>query len=387
MKRVLCLLLALLLLPLAALAEEPNETDAAFDKIFSRYKTTGGVVVVAREGEIVYQRSYGYAHKRSGELVTDESYFRIASVSKLVSAIHVMQLVEQGLLDLDTDISDYFGYPIRHYQYPDVPITLRQLMSHTAAIDASGGYAKASGASVQELLSLESRRKNNYLPYQPGSKYTYSNFGAGLMGSLMELATGKNLNDSITESLYAPLGIDAAYAPQLLQNPEKITYQYSAEGKVNTSRDVQLAKEWDPSVDPEHHYRSVAGRVFIRGEDLCRLGMVLCEGGTLDGVTILQPETIAAMQEYQKDKPGITGHSPYGLCVYRESALLNSRMVYGHQGMSDGLVAGLFYEPESRFTIAIITNGSDSRQDHRITLINRKLFGLAWELFGEAGVE
>ncbi|MBR4068015.1 MAG: serine hydrolase [Clostridia bacterium] len=329
MKRVLCFLLALLLLPLAALAEEPNEIDAAFDKIFSRYETTGGVVVVARDGEIVYQRNYGYAHKKSGEPVTDETYFRIASVSKLVSAIHVMQLVEQGLLDLDADISDYFGYPIRNLKYPDTPITLRQLMTHTSSIDSSGGYANAPGASVKELLSQEARRKKNYLTHQPGSKYAYSNFGAGLMGSLMEIATGKNLNDSITESLYAPLGIDAAYAPVLLKKPEKITYQYSEDGKVATSREALLAREWDPLVDPEHHYRSVAGRVFIRGYDLCRLGMVLCEGGTLDGQTLLAPETIAAMQEYQKGKPGVTGHSPYGLCVYLESKLLKDRTVYG----------------------------------------------------------
>lgn len=387
MKRVLCLLLVLLLLPLAALAEEPNEIDAAFDKVFSRYKTTGGVVVVAREGEIVYQRSYGYAHKKSGELVTDDTYFRIASVSKLVSAIHVMQLVEQGLLDLDADISDYFGYPIRNLKYPDIPITLRQLMTHTSSISSTGGYAYTPDAAVKEMLSLEARRKNNYLPQKPGSKYSYSNFGAGLMGSLVELVTGKNLNDSITENLFAPLGVDAAYSPQLLQYPEKITYQYNDAGKVATSRETLLAREWDPSVDPEHHYRSVPGRVFIRGYDLCRLGMVLCEGGVLDGHFFLQPETIAAMQEYQKGKPGITGHSPYGLCVYLESKLLKNRTVYGHQGMSEGLVAGLFYEPESKFTIAIITNGSDSRQDHRITLINRRLFGLAWELFGEEGVE
>lgn len=391
MKRILCLVLTLmLLLPCAAFAgqaEEIDPTDAAFDKLFKRYKATGAVIVVAKDGELVYRRNYGYAHKRSQEPVTDETYFRIASVSKLVSAIHVMQLVEEGKLSLDADISDYFGYTIRNPQYRDAPITLRMLMSHTSSIDSSGSYANNPKASVFDMLSLEKRRTANYLEYRPGKKYTYSNLGAGLLGSLIELATGKNVNDSITEALFAPLGIDAAYHPTLLKEPEKITYLYSDIGKLVKGRDKNLASQWDPGVDPEKHYRSVPGSVWIHGSDLCRLGILLCDGGTLEGQTFLQPETVAAMQASQKDLGGITCDSPYGLCVYRDSKLLKQRQVFGHQGMSDGLVAGLFYEPESRFVVAIITNGSDSRQDNRITIINRKLFGLAWETFGEAGVE
>jgi len=384
LKRVFCLLIAVLLfLPSISFAEDAATLDEAFDKVFKRYKTTGGVIVVAREGEIVYQRNYGYAYARDKEEVTDDTYFRIASVSKLVSAMHVMQLVEDGLLDLDTDISEYFGYTIRNFRYKDVPITLRQLMSHTSSINSEGGYTYNQEATVQEMLSLESRRGSNYLKFAPGTEYVYSNFGAGLMGSLIELATGKNLNDSITERLFAPLNIDASYAPTLLNDPEKVTYLYSEEGKVVKGRSKILSDPWDESVNPELHFRSVPGRIWIKGRDLCRLGMVLCQGGTLDGQVLLQPETIAAMQEDQKGKPGISCDSRYGLCVYRESLLLEDRLVYGHQGMSNGLVAGLFYEPQSQFVVAIITNGSDSRQDHRLTIINRKLFALAWEHFGE----
>lgn len=387
MKRFLCILTAiLLLLPAISFAEDSAALDEAFDKIFKRYKTTGGVIVVAREGEIVYQRNYGYAHARSKEEVTDDTYFRIASVSKLVSAMHVMQLVEDGLLDLDTDISEYFGYTIRNSRYKDVPITLRQLMTHTSSIDSEGGYTYKPEATVQELLSLESRRTSNYLEFAPGTKYVYSNFGAGVMGSLVELATGKNLNDSITERLFAPLEIDASYAPTLLKDPEKVTYLYSETGGVVKGRSKILADPWDETVNPELHYRLVPGKIWIKGRDLCRLGMVLCEGGTLDGQVLLQPETIAAMQEDQKGQPGISCDSLYGLCVYREQLLLEDRLVYGHQGMSQGLVAGLFYEPQSGFVVAIITNGSDSRQDHRLTIINRKLFALAWEHFGENAV-
>lgn len=392
MRRLLCLFLSLMLLPLAALCEEASpvpdtaELDEAFGAIFRRYKTTGGVIVIARGEEILYQRNYGYAYRTDKELVTDDTYFRIASVSKLVSAIHVMQMVEQGKLSLDEDISTYFGYTIRNPEYPGVPITLRQLMSHTSSISPTGGYANSSTATVRQMLALENRRMANYYDFEPGSDYTYSNLGAGLMGSMVESVTGMNLNDSINIWLFAPLGIDAAYTPKLLCRPEKIVYCYDDTGKLMVGRRGALEQPWDEGVDPERHFRLVPGAVWIKGRDLCRLGMLLCNGGTLDGVTILQPDTVSAMLESQQGKPGITMDSPYGLCVYRRSMLLDDRIVYGHQGMSNGMSSVLLFEPESKLVVAILTNGCDSRQDHRMCIIHRKLFAKAWEVFGEEGV-
>lgn len=387
MKRIISLALAMcFLFSLTVMAEE-STLDEEFAAIFKKYKTTGGVITIAKDGKIVYQYDYGYACKSTKEPVTDETYFRIASVTKMVTAIHIMQLVEEGLLDLDQDISDYFGYKIRNPYYTSTPITLRHLMTHTSSINAAGGYTNDPDGYVWKMLSLERRRTANYYKFSPGSKYTYSNFGAGLMGSLIEIATGKNLNDSVTASLFAPLGIDAAYSASLVKDPQKITYLYTEKGNLNVTREKTLNRTWDAGVDPENHFRSTAGSIWITGKDLCRLGILLCQGGTMDGVTILEPDTIAEMMSSQQGKPGITFDSPYGLCIYRRSKFLQDRIVYGHQGMSSGIVAALFFEPESQFVFSVITNGSDSRMDNRITIINRKLFAKAWEAFGDPSVQ
>lgn len=387
LKRLICLFAAMLLMIPAAFAEEDLTLDEEFGAIFKRYRTTGAVLTIAKEGEIVYQLNYGLADKAAGEPIVDETYFRLASVTKMITAIHVMQLVERGLLDLDADISDYFGYTIRNPHYKKDPITLRQLMSHTSSINAGGGYANDTEGYVWKMLSLERSRVANYYKQKPGSKYVYSNFGAGLMGSLIEIATGKNFGQSVEEGLFAPLGIDAAYNVNLLDAPEKITNMYSETGRLKTARSVYYKRVWDDSVNPEYHFRSTAGGLWMRGEDLCRLGILLCQGGTLEGVTILQPDTVYEMMSSQNGKPGVTCESKYGLCVYRKSELLEDRIVYGHQGMSEGVIAALFFDPETQLVFSVITNGSNSIMSNYMATINRKLFALTWEKFGDPAVQ
>ena len=386
LKKIYALMLALLLCCGGALAQELT-MDEAVDQAFRRAKTVGGALVVAMGDEIVYERYYGVQQKTTGVPVSADTYFRCASVTKLVTGIGLLQLMDQGVLAPDTDISEYLGYTVYNPRYPDSPVTLRQLMSHTSSINAGGGYANDLEGYVWKLLSLERSRTANYYKQKPGSKYVYSNFGAGLMGSLIELVTGQNINVSVTNGLFDPLGIDAAYNVNLLNVPEKIVNLYNDKGELETSRETYLSREWDPNVDPEYHFKDTAGRLWMRGEDLCRLGILLCQGGTLDGVTILEPKTVAAMMESQLGKPGITCDSKYGLCIYRKSELLKERIVYGHQGMSEGVVAALFFEPESQLVFSVITNGCNDVMVNYMANINRKLFLKTWEIFGDPDVK
>ena len=105
-----------------------KDVDTQLHTIMRNFKTSGAAVVVAKDGEIVYEYYYGYADKKSKKPITDSTYFRLASVTKLVTAIRTMQLVEQGALDLDRDISAYLGYDIRNPYHRKTPITLRMLM-------------------------------------------------------------------------------------------------------------------------------------------------------------------------------------------------------------------------------------------------------------------
>ena len=393
MKRFLALLLLLCMLTPCCLADEPETIplpsptaqnpalDAALADIFPRFRTSGAVVAVAKAGEIVYHYDFGYAYKQGKEPVTPETYFRAASVTKLVSAIRVMQLVQEGLLDLDAPIGDYLGYEVLNTKHKNEPVTLRQLMTHTSSISDSGGFS--SNLSLDTFLDASLRHNGNWNDRAPGSKYQYSNFGAGLMGSLMEAVTGQNVNDTMHEGVFDPLGIDAAYHISLLGDPEKAAYMYYDDGKLKKSPAAYLRESWDASVDPNRHYGLTYGSLWIRGDDLCRLGIALCEGGTVDGVTLLEPETIAMMTASQQGQGAVTANTPYGLCIHRVETLLTDRMIYGHQGRSNGVLCNLYFEPQSRLVFAMITNGSSIKQSNYVANLTRAVFEQVWAVWGE----
>lgn len=380
-RRAVCLLAALALLaPACAFAEEADPTDEALRKIFRANRASGAAVVVAKDGEIVYQYHYGFAAKRGKEPITDQTYFRIASVTKLVTGIHVMQLVEQGKLSLDADISDTLGFKAGNPYEEDTPVTLRMLMTHTSSISDNGHFPNRR-RSLSSLITLDRFNKGNWHREVPGSKYRYSNFGAGIMGSLIEASTGLNVNDSITASLFQPLNISAAYSAGLLPDPENVPDLYNAAGAMYSSRNQSLKKEWDPDINPEFHFRITVGSLWIRPTDLCRLGMMLCDGGQLEGRQVLQPETVAEMMALQQGRGAVTADTPYGLCIHHESTLVGGKMLYGHQGRSEGILCNLYYDPETRFVFVLCTNGSSNNNDNRVVKLTRKVFQVAWETF------
>ena len=382
-KRGFAFLLALMLiLPLTfAAAADNTALTTEIDTYLKKYKTAGAAVLVAKDGETVYTRYFGYAKKKTEEKISSQTYFRIASVSKLVSGIHVMQLVEQGLLDLDTDISEYLGYKVQNPYYPDNPLTLRMIMSHTTSLKSNGGYVKIQ-LGLRELISADKPHRGNYYREKPGSKYRYSNFGAGIMGSLIESVTGKNLNDSITESLFGPLNMDAAYSPSLLKYPANVPVIYKP-GGIQAGAEMSIAEGWDEKVNPDKHFRITSGGVWIKAADMMRLVQMLCDGGELEGQRILQPETVAMMMAEQKGQGAVTADTPYGLCLYRAEDLVPGKTLYGHQGMSGAILANVYFEPESRFCFVLLTNGcKNAQKDHTATLA-RRLVSLTWDAFGE----
>ena len=296
-----------------------------------------------------------------------------------------MKLVEEGRLDLDQNIGEILGNPpftAASGKYPKISITSRMLMTHTAAVnDSKGMFMK--GKPLTEILNPKTNRSGSgFLDRQPGTYYKYSNFGAGIMGCILEAVTGERLSDAAKELIFDPMGIDAAYDPHVLQDPEKIVTTYRANGNPHITRSYRLKENYRETVNLDKDYKDSYGGVWIRGEDLCRLGIMLCNMGEIDGKRILKEETVQEMLSSQKGKGGITEDSPYGLNIERVTNLVSGKTVYGHQGMAEGVLCSLYFDPETQFVFALVTNGCNvkAKEDHICTL-SKRLFEIMWNAY------
>ena len=281
-KRIGCACLLLALLPAVA-AAGAQTLDEQVDRIFRDAKTVGGAFLVAQEGEIVYERYYGEQQKTTHVPVTEKSYFRCASVTKLVTGIGLMRMMDDGLLDPDENISVYLGYEAGNPRYPDVPITLRMLMSHTSGLNENSSYSRLS-SKLSDMIALDKKAAANFKDVRPGSQYAYSNFGAGVTGAIIESVTGQDVSSFMREYLFAPLGIDAAYTATQLEEAETyLTATYHKDGSLYRAPSYLLRQAYDAFATPDTHYRVTVGSLLIRPRDLTRLGIALCGDGTVDG--------------------------------------------------------------------------------------------------------
>ncbi len=389
MKRTIALLLAAMLLMMSAsmpgAAAEELTLDERVDDAFADARTIGGAFVVAHRGEIVYERYYGMRHKNQRNPVTPETYFRCASVTKLVTGIGLLRMMDMGLLDPDEDISTYLGYTVRNAYYRDTPITLRMLMSHTSSIYEGASFMYKSRL-LRDALDIERKGRYNFSEVRPGTQYTYSNFGAGVTGSIMETVMGKDVCGAMDELVFDALGIDAAYNVHLLDSPDDISGTYNKDGSLYTAPQNLLRQPYTAECLPDEHYRMTAGSLWIRPHDLARLGIAICGDGSVDGVQLISEDAIAMMREpNSKETTGITDETPYSFFCIRRDNVIEGHTVYGHQGTDEGIVCNLYFEPENELVVCVMINGCKAYRDDGVMSVSRRLTDIAWDEFVAGG--
>lgn len=349
-----CLLLAVLLcsaFPAGAQWDEVRqaEADAFFAGFFARERAAGGAVIVNVGGERVYAYFHGVVGQ-SGAPVTEDTVYKVASATKLITAVGVMQLVEEQKLALDDPLRTGEGKMLVHPRYPDQPVTLRQVMSHTSSLSADASYFGKPEFTAAYFLSSP-----------PGSVYQYANLNGGILGSLIESASGESLNAYMARRVFAPLNINAAYAATLLPDPGQLSASYSPQGRVANSAAAYLREDaaYDDTCAPARHFRASVGGLYISLKGMEALTALLANGGAYEGVRLLQPRTVRLMRLDQTMLPGssVRCESPYGLCTYRY--LLDGVTWYGHQGWWRGRTVDLFYEPDSAAAVVLVLNGTD----------------------------
>ena len=297
----------------------------------------------------------GHARLSPRMPVTEETCFRTASVSKLVMTFGLLALAEEGLLNLDEEIGAYLGYPVRSPHAPNVPVTLRMLLTHTSGLMDEGAYGTRGmqkDCTLRELLG----DPRNWLPQRPGEAFHYSNLGAGAAGCVMERAANLPFDMIMQRRVFAPLGIRASYDPRAIAPADDLADGYSVRGLLPPRRkyDAQaLAARPPERFDPEHDYLCAAGRMITDSRGMAALIRLLA---SQDGMGVLSPASLALMRAPQDGTGGISSCGR-GLNVAYLPGVFPSYNALGHQGVAYGMCAELFADPARGCGVGVMTSG------------------------------
>ncbi|MBQ7637324.1 MAG: serine hydrolase [Clostridia bacterium] len=319
-----------------------EDKKAACDALFNAEDPLVVQAAVIKDGVVDTVYCRGTAQRDTGREVNDDTKYRVASISKLVSCMVFFCLEQDGLVDRNADISDYFGYECRNPYYPDIVITPLMIMSHKATMIDSGPYSLG-----EDTLSSYSF----YIPYEPGGFYSYSNTGFAVIQSICESVTGTEFDTLAKKYVFEPMGIDAAYIASGLKDQSNI-------GEL-----TQLDIETMLSRTPQSLGRGLnfaQGNLYISAKDYASiLCLLLNDGVSPGGKRILSSESIAAMEKTYFDG----GNYRVALGMLEQTNLFPGKTVYCHTGSSYGLYSTFVFCPEEKTGMVVIISGSSSATD------------------------
>jgi len=332
----------------------------------------------------------GIADRATGRVLTVHDPARIASITKLHVALGAMRLVEAGKLDLDRDVSDYLGWRLRNPAFPDVPITLRLLLSHRSSIRDGIDYwlIPATGRLEESLRDPKAWDSE----HRPGTYFQYSNLGFPVVASVMEAASGERFDSLMQRLVFTPLGLDACLNWTTCRDDvvARAIVLYGADGSVRKDDlhgrrpDCPGVPAADGGCDLAGYRPGTNGAIFspqgglrISVTDLAKVGgMLLRRGRLTDGSRFLSETSLAEMERLHWKFDGSNGETEsrfycgYGLamqilaqCPPSDDPFGDGRPRFGHASEAYGLRGGLWIDPASGRGIAYFATGLADEPD------------------------
>jgi CubicO group peptidase (beta-lactamase class C family) len=298
--------------------------DGMLTALMEKAHNQTAVVVIKKDDEVILSKGYGFANIEEGKkLDPNTSMVRTASISKLFTWVSVMQLVEQGRLDLDSDVNSYLTQFQIKDSFPGQPVTLRHIMTHTAGFE-DGGAAYLIIRDRDRVLPL-AQSLDKYQPervYAPGERVAYSNYATAVAGLVVANISGEDFFSYVENHIFTPLGMKYATfrepLPDDLAENRVVSYLYG-NGK------------WEPQSQEYLGNFAPAGASSVSAMDMVKFGQMLVNGGSFNGHQIIKPETIQYMLDngYVKD-PRVAG---MGLGFIKQAVGDKSRLAsFGHDG-------------------------------------------------------
>jgi serine beta-lactamase-like protein LACTB, mitochondrial len=300
-------------------------------KEMSRASIPGATVTVATGGEIRWSGAFGMADVENSVPMTPGAMLRLASISKSVTAVALMQLVEQGKIDLEAPIQRYVpSFPEKPW-----PVTVRQVMGHTAGIRHYRGVEMNSAEHYTDLLTPMKTFAGDPLLFEPDTQYSYSTYGYTLLGAAVEQASGMKLMDYFREKIFRPAGMTHIRDDSSLEMiPRRVHGYQLVDGRLLNC------------ILSDTSNKIPGGGLISTSEDLVKFILALDRG------VLLKKETFARMMQPGKLKDGKL--TSYGLGLQLER--LGEVTAIGHTGGQRGAQTNLVLVPGKGIAVGLMLN-------------------------------
>jgi len=349
-------------------SSQVNQANDAILEIMEQSPIAGLAVAVVKKDQIIYQNSFGMKDLEEKIPMTDESLFRIASISKSFTATALMQLVEQKKLSLQDDVSDLIGFEIRNPRYPNKVITLEMLLSHTSSLNDSEGYFSLDAIDP----STNPDWKNCYNDYEPGDGYQYCNLNFNIAGTILERISGERFDHYIVNHILQPLDIYGGYNVDELDRSLFATiYDYQPESATFSPSPAAYASRKE-DIDNYTKGRSApifspTGGLKISAPGLARYMSMHMNKGKYGKTRIISRKSEKSMQKPRSED------AHYGLALQTTTQFIPGVTLVGHTGLAYGLHSAMYFHPKKKYGIVIISSGNNPETEEGFVKVIREI--------------
>lgn len=363
-------------------------------------KVVGLGVIAFKDGKEIYSYFGGLRHIAPDKPMTRQTLLRVASPSKIFVALSIMQLVEQGRINLSDDVSDCLGFKLRNPNFPDTPITIEMLACHTSALRDGKFYMMPPQYSLKEFFTADGVAYEDgahFSTEEPGKYFQYCNLNYGILGTIIERVTGERFDVYQQNHILKQLGIGGGYvvgnfSDEEFKNLGTLYVKNSAQMddyKVRPRRDIVSLPNFysDIPLDCDlSDYRigtnatifAPQGGLRISFEDLSKCLQMLMNRGEYNGRRIICAESFEAMisSHWNFDAANPNGNTyggvmeNYGLGTYKIFGARRARLckdfeidLIGHSGEAFGIISGLYFVPNTRDGVIFMINGTAIEPD------------------------
>lgn len=349
---------------------QSSNLDGLIRSEFKRMQIPGMVVAAANNGGVTFKKGFGYANVASGLYFTPQTRIQIASVSKLIVSIAVLQMVESGLVNLQKNVNQYLPFHLSNPSFPNEPITLKMLLTHSSSIIDAGFLFKNFNiysnqdfplpliVFLENYLSVEGKyfTKHNYSNQKPGEQWQYANIGLALVALIVQEVSGMEFNSYCKAHIFTPLEMHHTTWRYDETPMEKLAIPYIGSSRKN------------PNFPHKTYPDYPSGHLISTADDLAKFLYMLIKGGeTQVGESIIKQTSLNYILEVHRTDLRLPNPpqaiynfgpdlSAQGLLFFKGK--LGDYKLWGHTGDDAGISTELYVDVENQIGYLMLNNRS-----------------------------